>query len=295
MKILLTGSSGMLGSECEAVLTDDYKIIAPKKDEFDITNWDQVTTDVNQFSPDIILNCAGFTKVDDCETERMLCERINVEGTRNLAQVASRYEKIIVHISSNFVFNGKKKLPQPYFEDDPMAPISFYGLTKMESEMAVKQNSKKYIIIRTGWLYSIRGRNFLKDVLKAALKNNNEPIKVEDDQLGSPTWAHSLALQIKTLIDNKKEGTYHATSEGYCSRYTWAKYVFDKMGIKTPILPCSSKDYPRPAARPLNSILENRQLKTEGFNIMVPWERDLDAFIEKYGDELLNTLDQSRA
>lgn len=291
MKILLTGSTGVLGSECEAVLKDDYNIIAPKKDEFDITNWDQVTTDVNEFSPDIVLNCAGFTKVDDCETEKTLCERINVEGTRNLAQVVSRYEKIIVHISCDSVFNGKKKLPQPYFEDDPMAPISFYGLSKMESEMAVKQNSKKYIIIRTGWLYSIRGRNFLKDVLKAALRNNKEPIKVEDDQLGSPTWAHSLALQIKALIDNKKEGTYHATSEGYCSKYKWAKYVFEKMEIKTPILPCSTKDYPRPAARPLNSILENRQLKTEGFNIMVPWERDLDAFIEKYGDELLNKLD----
>lgn len=288
MKILLTGASGMLGSECEAILKDDYEIIAPKKDEFDITNWDQVTIGINQLSPDIVLNCAGFTRVDDCEIEKKLSERINVEGTRNLAQVASRYEKFIIHISSNFVFSGKKKLPQPYFEDDPMSPLSFYGRTKMESEMAVKQNSRRYIIMRTGWLYSIQGKNFLKDIIKVALQKNREPIKVVDDQIGSPTWVHRLALQIKTLIDNKKEGTYHATSEGYCSRYEWVKYLFDKMEIKTPLLPCSTKDYPRPAARPLNSILENRQLKIEGFNIMPSWQKDLDIFIEKYGDELLN-------
>ncbi|MEA3359507.1 MAG: dTDP-4-dehydrorhamnose reductase [Thermodesulfobacteriota bacterium] len=295
MKILLTGSSGMLGSECETILKDDYEVIAPKKDEFDITSWDQVTMGINQLSPDIVFNCAGFTRVDDCEKEKKLSERINVEGARNLAQVASRYEKFIIHISSNFVFSGKKKLPQPYFEDDPMVPLSFYGLTKMESEMAVKQNSRRYIIIRTGWLYSIQGKNFLKDILKVALKKNKEPIKVVDDQLGSPTWVHRLALQIKTLIDNKKEGTYHATSEGYCSRYEWVKYFFDKMEIKTPLLPCSTKDYPRPAARPLNSILENRQLKIEGFNIMPVWQKDLDIFIEKYGDELLKKSGQSAA
>lgn len=292
MKVLLTGSTGMLGRELASVLKFDYKIIAPKKDEFDITNWDQVTTDINQFSPDIVLNCAGFTKVDDCEGEKELSERTNVEGTRNLAQVASRYEKTIVHISCNFVFDGKKKMPQPYFEDDPMKPISFYGLTKMESEMAVKQNSREYIIIRTGWLYSIEGSNFLKDVLRTALKNDKEPIKIEDDQLGSPTWAHSLALQIKALIDNKKEGTYHATSEGYCSKYEWARYVFDKMEIKAPLLPCSTKDYPRPAGRPLNAILENRQLKSEGFNTMVSWQKDVDAFIDKSGDELLSRIMQ---
>ncbi len=288
MKILLTGASGQLGSECKEVLENDYEIIAPNKEELDITSWDKVIMGIDQLSPDIILNCAAFTKVDECETERKEYEKINVEGPRNLAQGAARYDKILVHISSDFVFNGKKKLPQPYFEDDPMDPLSFYGLTKMESEIAVKQNAPNYLIIRAGWLYSIRGDNFIKKILKLALKKDQKSMYVVNDQFGSPTWSHSLALQIKLLIENRKDGVYHATSEGYCSRYEWAKYFLEKMEIKIPVLPCATNEYPTPAIRPVNSILENRQLKSEGFNIMPNWKKDLDIFIDKYGEKLLN-------
>ena len=287
MKILLTGASGQLGSECKEVLKNDYEIIATDKEELDITSWDKVIMSIDELSPDIILNCAAFTKVDECETERELSERINVEGTRNLAQGAARYDKIIVHISSDFVFNGRKRLPQPYFEDDPMGPLSFYGSTKMESEMAVKQNAPKYIIIRAGWLYSIKGDNFLKKTLSLALKKDQESLYVVNDQFGSPTWSYRLAQQIKLLIDNGKEGIYHATSEGHCSRYEWAKYFLEKMDIKIPVFPCATKDYPTPAIRPLNSILENRQLKSEGLNIMPNWQKDLDIFLDKYGEQLL--------
>lgn len=292
MKILLTGASGQLGRECENLLKKSYEIISPKKEEIDITSWDKVITGIDQLLPDLILNCAAFTDVDKCESERETAEAVNVEGTRNLAQSSSRYNKSIIHISSGFVFNGKKRLPQPYFEDDPMKPISFYGLTKMESEMAVKQNSTKYTIIRSGWLYSINGKNFLKDILKETLETKSKPINVPDDQYGSPTWSHSLALQIKLLIDNGKFGIYHATSEGYCSRYEWAKHLLEKMEIKTPVLPCSSKECPQPAPRPVNSILENRQLKIEGINIMPEWKKDLDFFIEKYGDRLIKKIEQ---
>ena len=287
MKILLTGARGQLGSDCRTVLEKDYEIMAPDKEEFDITSWDKVITGIYQLSPDIILNCAAFTRVDECETERKLAERINVEGPRNLAQGAARYDKIIVHISSDFVFNGRKRMPQPYFEDDPMSPISFYGQTKMESEMAVKQNARNYILIRTGWLYGITGDSFLKEILRLAIRNDGEPIPVVDDQYGSPTWSFRLSQQIKVLIDNGREGVYHATSEGYCSRYDWAKYLLEKMEIKASVIPCSSKDCPSRAARPLNSILENRQLKIEGHNIMPQWHRDLDTFIEKYGEALV--------
>jgi len=287
MRILLTGASGQLGSECRVVLQNVFEIIAPDREEFDITSWDTVITSINQLSPDIILNCAAFTKVDECETEKKLSERINVEGPRNLAQGAARYDKTIVHISSDFVFNGRKRLPQPYFEDDPMAPLSFYGQTKMESEMAVKQNARSYIIIRSGWLYGIRGDSFVKKIVRLALKKGQEPIPVVNDQFGSPTWSYRLAQQIKVLIDNRKDGVYHATAEGYCSRYEWAKYLLEKMEMKTPVIPCSSKEYPSPATRPLNSILENRQLKIEGLNIMRHWQSDLDIFIDTYGERLL--------
>ena len=294
MRILLTGASGQLGGDCRVVLENDYEIIAPDSEEFDITSWDKVITSINQLSPDIILNCAAFTKVDECETEKKLSERINVEGPRNLAQGAARYDKIIVHISSDFVFDGRKRLPQPYFEDDPMAPLSFYGQTKMESEMAVKQNARNYIIIRSGWLYGIRGESFLKKIINLALKKGQEPIPVVNDQFGSPTWSYRLAQQIKVLIDNSKDGVYHATAEGYCSRYEWAKYLLEKMEMKTPVIPCSSKEYPSPATRPVNSILENRQLKVEGVNIMHHWQRDLDIFIDTYGERLLKGEERVR-
>ena len=293
MKILVIGSSGQIGSECKEVLQDDYEIIAPTKEELDIISWDKVIMSIDQLSPDIILNCAAFNRVDDCETERKLAERINVEGPRNLAQGAARYDKIIVHISSDYIFNGRKRLPQPYFEDDPTNPLSRYGLTKMESEMAVKQNAPHYIIVRTGWVYGARGDSFIKKILRLTQKENQKSLYVVDDQIGSPTWSYRLAQQIKVLIDNKKEGVYHATSEGYCSRYEWAKYLLEKMDITIPVLPCTSEKYPTPARRPLNSILENRQLKTEGLNIMPHWQKDLDIFINNYGEMLLKGEEES--
>lgn len=293
MRILLTGSSGQIGSECKEVLKDDYEIISPDKEELDITSWDKVIMSIDQLSPDIILNCAGFTNVDECEKEKKLAERINVEGPRNLAQGAARYDKIIVHISSDLIFNGRKRLPQPYFEDDPTSPLSRYGLTKMESEMAVKQNTPHYIIIRAGWIYGVRGDSFLKQILQLAMKKDQKSIYAVNDQIGSPTWSYRLAQQIKVLIDNRKEGVYHATSEGYCSRYEWAKYFLEKMEITIPVLPCTSEEYPIPAIRPLNSILENRQLKIEGLNIMPHWQKDLDIFIDKYGKILLKEEEES--
>jgi dTDP-4-dehydrorhamnose reductase len=293
MRILLTGAKGQLGSECHEILRDDYEVIATDLEEFDITSWDKVIMTINQLSPDIILNCAAFTNVDECESKTRESERINVEGPRNLAQGAARYEKVIVHISSDFVFDGRKRLPQPYFEDDPMNPLSFYGVTKMESEMAVKQNTPHYIIVRTGWLYGIRGDNFPKRVLARALERDEEPLYVVNDQFGSPTWSHRLAKQIKVLLDNGKEGVYHATSEGYCSRYEWAKYFLEGIEVKTPVLPCSSEEYPAPAKRPANSILENRQLKAEGLHLMPAWQDDLDIFIDTYKEQLLEGARES--
>jgi dTDP-4-dehydrorhamnose reductase len=288
MRILLTDGKGQLGSECKEVMKSDYEIIETDQEDFDITSWDKVIMTISQLSPDIILNCAAFNNVDECEKRKKEAERMNVEGPRNLAQGAARYEKIIVHISSDLVFDGRKRLPQPYFEDDPMSPLSFYGVTKMESEIAIKQNTTNYIIIRTGWLYSTKADNFCTKILARALQKDQEPLYVVDDQFGSPTWSHRLAKQIKLLIDSGKEGVYHATSEGYCSRYEWAKYFLEKMEIKIPVLPCSSAEFPTPAKRPANSILENRQLKIEGLNIMPNWQVDLDTFINTYGERLIN-------
>ncbi|MBW1767676.1 MAG: dTDP-4-dehydrorhamnose reductase [Deltaproteobacteria bacterium] len=287
MNILLLGGSGMLGTDCAEVLSNYYEVIAPSKKEMDIISWDIVIEKLQQLAPDIILNCAGFTDVDACETEDFAVRKINVEGPRNLAQGSARFNCRIVHISTDYVFNGEKSIPQLYFEDDPVDPISAYAQSKMQSEVAIRENSPNYIIIRTSWLYGFNGDDFIDSILYNAKKLKNKPLKVVDDQIGSPTWTHSVALQIKELLKTDAKGTFHATSEGYCSRFELAKYILKKLKIKTPVEPCKMSDFPQVAKRPANCILENRLLKNMGLNIMPEWKKDIDRYLKKFGKALI--------
>ena len=281
MKILLLGSKGMLGSECVEVLSKEHEIIAPDKKELDIISWDRVIETLQEVSPHVILNCAGMTDVDACETEAFKVRKINVEGPRNLAQGAARFNCKVIHISSDYVFNGQKVLPQPYFEDDPLDPLSAYGNSKVESEVGIRENAPKYIIIRTGWLYGSHGNNFVKSILAAVMKKKKKTLKVVNDQFGSPTWTHRLALQIKELIRRDAIGTYHATSEGYCSPAECAEYIFATLKVKVKLEPITLAEYPFAAKRPVNCILENRLLKKQGINIMPAWKKDLRTFLDK--------------
>jgi dTDP-4-dehydrorhamnose reductase len=209
MKILLLGSKGMLGSECQKVLSQEFEILAPEKKDLDIVSWDKVIDKLQRMDPKIVLNCAAITDVDSCESHReaYMVRKINVEGPRNLAQGAARFNCKIIHISSEHVFSGEKGIPQPYFEDDPLDPISVYGKTKMESEIAIKDNLSDHLIIRSGWLYGSQGDNFVKSLVSDALnKKGRKSLKIPSDQYGSPTWAYRLALQIRDLIRPMPEG-----------------------------------------------------------------------------------------
>jgi dTDP-4-dehydrorhamnose reductase len=287
MKILILGSTGMLGSECKAVFSLDNEVIGPDKKEMDIISWDGVIDNLQRVSPDVVINCAGFTDVDASEKETFAVRKINIEGPRNLAQCSARFECKLVHISSDYVFDGQKMMPQPYFEDDSPNPLSAYGRSKMESEIAVRENSPNYIIIRTGWLYGVKGKNFVKSIVAQATKKKGKAIKVANDQIGSPTWTYRLALQINKLLEADGRGTYHATAEDYCSRFEFAKYIVEKLGLKANIEPCSMKDIHRAARRPANCFLENRLLKKQGINIMLGWKEDLDTFLETYGEDII--------
>ncbi len=290
MRILLLGSKGMLGSECQKVLSREFEIIAPEKKELDIVSWDKVIDKLQRTDPKIILNCAAVTDVDSCETHRdaYMVRKVNVEGPRNLAQGAARFDCKIVHISSEHVFSGQKGIPQPYFEDDPLDPISIYGRTKMESEVAIKDNLSDHLIIRTGWLYGSQGTNFVKSVVSEVLnKRGRKTLKIPNDQYGSPTWAYRLAWQIRDLIRADAKGTYHATSEGACSRMEYAQYIVEKLNLKVSLQPCRTSDLPQKARRPLNCILENRLLKKQGLNIMPDWKEDLSTFLEEAGEVLI--------
>ena len=296
MKILLLGGKGMLGSECREVLGRDEGVVAPEKKELDITSWDRVIERLQHIRPNVILNCAAFTRVNACEEHKMafLCRKINVEGPRNLAQGAARFGSKVIHLSSDYVFSGDKPIAQPYFEDDPLDPLSEYGRAKMDSEVAVRENASDYIIIRTGWLYGAGGESFIKSLLAQALnKKKSKKIKVPDDHFGSPTWSYRLAEQIRELIKVGGKGTVHATAEGYCSLYKAAEFVLEQLNLKAALEPCKLKEYQKKAKRPANCILENRVLKKNGLNVMRDWQEDLSEFLQRFGEDLVKQAKES--
>ena len=288
MKIVILGGKGQLGSDCTKVLKEIHDVMSVDLDELDITDISQVEAAAGNFGADVIVNCAGFTRVDDCETEKELACKVNVEGPGNLAVAAKNQGAQLIHISTDYVFDGRKRAPEPYTEKDDPNPISYYGVTKLAAEEAIRRTIDNHIILRTAWLYGIRGQNFLKTMLTLALKDPQREIKIVNDQFGSPTWSYRLALQIEKLIESGGNGTFHATSEGYCTWYELATYFLGKMGVPHSFVPCTTAEYPTPAVRPMNSILENRRLKEAGINLMQGWKSDVEEFVFRFRDRLIN-------
>jgi len=287
MKIFIVGSTGMLGSECKKVFSQDHEVFCPSKKDVNIISWDVVIESLTEVSPDVILNCVGFNDVEACETEEFTVRKINVEGPRNLAQASARFGCKMVHISCGHVFDGQKGMPQPYFEDDTPNPISAYGKSKLESETAVRGNSPNYIIVRSMCLYGLNRKNLIKSTLAQALGKRSKVVRVPDDQFGAPTWSYRLALQIKELVESNGRGTYHATAEGWCSRFEFVEYVLNRLEIKKKVEPCSLKDLKGQVYAPANCLLENRLSKKQGLDVMVDWKEDLDRFLDASGQELI--------
>lgn len=287
MKIMILGGKGQLGSDCTAVLNETHEVMSVDLDELDITDVSEAEAVVRDFGADVMVNCAAFTRVNECETEKELACKINVDGPKNLAAAAKKQGAQLIHISTDYVFDGRKKVPEPYWETDEPNPISYYGVTKLEAEAAVRGATDNHIILRTAWMYGIRGQNFLKTMLRLTLKDPRREVKVVNDQFGSPTWSYRLAIQIVRLIELGGQGTYHATSEGYCTWYELAIDFLDKMGVPHSLVPCTTVEYPTPAKRPMNSILENRRLKESGINLMQDWESDLAEFVVTFKDRLI--------
>jgi dTDP-4-dehydrorhamnose reductase len=287
MKILLTGAGGLLGRDCFEVFQKNHEVLALSRRELDIAEPAQVDVAISRFKPQAVVNCAAFTQVDLCETERDQAVRGNVTGPRNLAQSAARHGALLLHLSSDYVFDGAKPPPAPYVEDDPTNPLSWYGRTKLEGEQAIQGISERHLIVRTAWLYGRHGANFLKKILILALSPQVPELKVVHDQFGSPTWSQRLALQLARLLEAGGQGIYHASAEGYCTWFELARHFLASMGVDKPLKPCPSSDFPTPAVRPRNSILENHRLKEAGLNLMRPWQEDLDEFVAAYREDLL--------
>ena len=287
MKILVTGGKGQLGTDCVRVFRETHEVVAIDLDELDITLRADLEALVQKFIPDVIINCAAYTQVDQCEIEKKLAWKVNVIGTENIVNCLEKQDGLLIHISTDYVFDGRKKIPEPYVESDQPNPVSYYGKTKYESEKVVQKASDRHVIVRPAWMYGVNGHNFLKTMLFLALKNPGDEIKVVNDQYGSPTWSYALALQIEQIIYAHAGGIYHATGEGWCTWFELAEYFLNKMQVPHNIVPCTSREYPTRAQRPKNSILENRYLKEKGINIMSQWQDDIDAFVSGFREKLL--------
>ncbi len=290
MKILVTGGKGQLGTDCVRVFRETHEVLAIDLDELDITRLADLEALIQKFMPNIIINCAAYTQVDNCEIEKDLAWNVNVTGTENLVRCLKKQGGRLIHISTDYVFDGRKKIPEPYVEKDQPNPISYYGKTKYESEKVVRSASERHVIVRPAWMYGVNGHNFLKTMLKLALKNPENEIRVVDDQYGSPTWSYGLALQIQRIIETDAGEIYHATAEGYCTWFELAGYFLNKMQVPHTIIPCTSEEYPTRAQRPKNSILENRHLKEKGINIMAQWQEDIDQFVSRFREKLIGEM-----
>ena len=271
---LITGCNGQLGRELVARLPD---AIAVGRDALDITDAVAVCDFVRENNVDVIINCAAYTAVDAAEDDVDLATKINVDGVRNLAQTGAK----IIHISTDYVFDGMGHVP--YAPDDETNPISVYGRTKRAGELVALENAPVAIVIRTAWLYSAHGNNFVKTMRRLGAEKDS--INVVADQIGSPTYAGDLAdaiVQIIPQMTREKSGIYHFTNEGVCSWYDFACEIMEKLGRTCRVRPIKSHQYPTRAARPFYSVLDKDKIKNV-FGIEIEhWKKGLEKCIKQF-------------
>lgn len=253
-KILLTGANGMLGQDLSAVLEDEgYEVIETNRKILDITDFQQAEKVLNKYNPNFVIHCAAYTNVDGAEDDFQTAHKVNAIGTENIARLCAEKNIILVYISTDYVFDGKKK--KPYKPWDKTNPLNNYGKTKLEGEKAVQKHCKKFYIIRTSWLYGHYGSNFVEKMISLADKPE---LKVVDDQIGCPTWTVELSNGITGLLDEMPEfGIYHICGSGQTSWYGFAKEIFKLIGKEVNLKPCKTEEFPRPAKRPEYSVMDN--------------------------------------
>ena len=284
MKILITGSNGMLGTDLvnllksrEASPEHNPEVIEAPHEVLDITLEDRVSDFISTHTPDIVVNCAAFTNVDKCETEREDAFSVNVLGPKYLAAAANKCGARVIQISTDFVFDGNGN--RPYTEEDQTNPLSEYGRTKLEGERNIQSYCDSYLIVRTSWLFGHNGINFAAKMLELA--EQHKELSIVTDETGSPTYTPDLAEALWILIKQKCEGVINISNDGSCSRYEWAEYIFETMGFKIKMNPIKSSEYKRPANVPLNSTLNCQKFTTITGMQMRPWEETVESYLRK--------------
>lgn len=277
MKILVTGATGQLGYDvCKTLMERriDYKGVG--RAELDITDRAATYGYIVGYHPNAVIHCAAWTAVDQAEEAVKAVYKVNVEGTRNVAEACKEIGAKMLYISTDYVFPGTGD--RPYEPEDPTRPIGVYGKTKQAGEQAVQELLDRYFIVRISWVFGKNGNNFVKTMLKLA--EEKDEISVVCDQIGSPTYTADLAPLLCDMIQTEKYGIYHATNEGYCSWAAFAQEIFRIKGKNTTVLHIPTSKYPTRAARPLNSRMSKDKLEEMGFSRLATWQDALERYLK---------------
>jgi dTDP-4-dehydrorhamnose reductase len=279
MKVLIVGCLGMLGTDLMEAFSPLHDVIGYDRPEMDISQLEACLAGVKKLQPDVIVNAAAFAQVDDCETHEKEAFSVNGYGAGNLSEAAASTGSLLVHYSTDYVFDGTKK--GAYQEGDIPNPKSIYGKSKLLGENLVRRNCPNHMILRTSWLFGQNGANFIRTIVGAAGKGR--PLRVVNDQKGSPTYSRDLAAQTLKMISAGCRSTYHVTNSGSCTWYELASRAVEWAGIKgVSIAPVSTSEFPRPAPRPANSILANTRLEQEGIPLMRYWQAAAREYVENH-------------
>ena len=268
-KVFITGAQGQLGQALQAQFID-YEVVAWDIQDLDICQLEHVRKAVNKIRPDIVMNAAAFTQVDQAETNQDGAYRGNALGPRNLALATKEMNVPLVHFSTDYVFDGRQS--RPYHEFDRPNPLSVYGQSKLAGEEEVQKGNARHFIVRTTWLYHIVGKNFPQTILRLA---NQQQVRVVSDQFGSPTFAPHLAQAVSRLMETESYGRYHLAGSGGTNWYDFTIALYQACGIRTAVVPITTADYPLPAPRPAYAVLTSLQ---DPFITLPPWEEGVRDF-----------------
>jgi dTDP-4-dehydrorhamnose reductase len=278
MKVVVTGAAGQLGQDVVKELArKNHEVLAVDRELLDLTIEKDVLSYINEVKPDVILNCAAFTNVDAAEENEDTAYQVNAAGTEYLAKAAKQVGAKLLHISTDYVFDGTAA--EPYEVDDVTKPLGAYGRTKLAGEELLQKHVENFFIVRTAWVYGVYGQNFVKTMLR--LGEERGEVGVVHDQVGSPTYTVDLARFIVELMETEKYGIYHATNNGVCSWYEFAVEIFKQAGLKVTVNPLTSDQFPRPAARPHYSVLSKKKIEEQGLTPLRDWKEALTAYLEE--------------
>jgi len=272
--IVILGGRGMLGSDLSAELSGhgfDHKVF--DLPEFDITDGDQVASAISGCG--VVINCAAYTNVEKAESEPELAYEVNASAAGQLGQIASEQGVKVLHISTDFVFDGQ--LDRPYVETDDTNALSVYGKSKLEGEKLLLSTDAEACIVRVEWTYGDNGNNFVKKLI--SLAEQGKPLRVVDDQIGSPTSTRQFSAVICHLLPNMPTGIFHLAASGYVSRFEMAKFIFDKLGIDADLTSCKTSDFPSAAQRPLNSRFDCSKISLLLEGWIASWQDSLEQYL----------------